>query len=48
MQGNHILKCEVWDLLARCNLKLGAVAAEHTALASGLKACRQGATSKDK
>ena len=46
--GNHPLKCEVWDALARCNQRLGAVAAEQGALAAGLKACRAGATSKDK
>ncbi|KAL4854744.1 RuBisCO large subunit-binding protein subunit alpha [Chlorella vulgaris] len=47
-QGSHLLKCEVWDALARCNQKLGAVAAEQNALVAGLKACRQGAASKDK
>ncbi len=47
-QGNHLLKCEVWDCLALCNRKLGAVAAELEALTSGVKACRHGANSKDK
>ncbi|KAI3432577.1 hypothetical protein D9Q98_004126 [Chlorella vulgaris] len=47
-QSSHLLKCEVWDALARCNQKLGAVAAEQNALVAGLKACRQGAASKDK
>ena len=47
-QGHHLLKCEVWDALARCHQKLGAMAAEREALASGLKACRLGASSKDK
>ncbi|EFN51525.1 expressed protein [Chlorella variabilis] len=46
-QGHHLLRSEVWDALARCNQKLGAVAAEHKALSLGLKACQQGATSKD-
>jgi hypothetical protein len=47
MHGHHLLKCEVWDALARCHQKLGAVAAEQHALAAGLKVCQQGAASKD-
>lgn len=47
-QGHHLLKCEVWEALAICSQRLGAVAAEQGALVSGLKACRQGAASKDK
>ncbi|KAL4452639.1 hypothetical protein ABPG75_008301 [Micractinium tetrahymenae] len=47
-QGHHLLKCEVWDALARCHQRLGAVPAERSALEAGLKTCRQGATSKDK
>lgn len=47
-QGHHLLKCEVWDALSCCHQRLGAVAAESGALEAGLKACRQGATSKDK
>lgn len=47
-QGHHLLKCEVWDALALANQRLGAVGAEADALAAGLKACRQGAASKDR
>ncbi|KAL4439010.1 hypothetical protein ABPG77_006947 [Micractinium sp. CCAP 211/92] len=47
-QGHHLLKCEVWDALSRCHQRLGAVAAESGTLEAGLKACRLGATSKDK
>lgn len=47
-QGNHLLKCEVCDALALANQRLGAVQAEADALTVGLKACRAGATSKDK
>lgn len=47
-QGHHLVRVEVWDALARCHQKLGAVAAEADALAAGLKACRAGADSKDK
>lgn len=47
-QGNHLLKCEVCDALALANQRLGAVQAEADALQAGLKACRAGATSKDK
>ncbi|PRW61370.1 MAU2 chromatid cohesion factor-like protein [Chlorella sorokiniana] len=48
MQGNHLLKCEVCDALVLANQRLGAVQAEADALQAGLKACRAGATSKDK
>ena len=43
-----MLKCEVWDALACCHQQMGAVGAEQEAIAAGLRACRQGATSKDK
>ena len=47
-QGNFLLKCEVCNALAQANQRLGAVQAEADALRAGLKACRAGATSKDK
>lgn len=47
-QGHHLIKCEVWDALALANQRLGAMAGEADALASGLKACRAGANSKDR
>ena len=43
-----MLRCELQDLLACCHRKLGAVAAERAALGMGIKACMQGAKSKDR
>lgn len=46
--GNHLLRCETFNSLARCHGTLGALQQQKEAYTSGLAVCREGAQSKDR
>ena len=46
--GNHLLRCETLDSLARCYQHLGALPQQKEAYVRGLAVCREGSYTKDR